>query len=80
MRAIHNSRTVDTTHTERTLMIDPALNAANQPAPQPGPSFKELGVAIVTGIPVGFLVDWPTAVQTMLTVFAGLTAGRNTQT
>lgn len=56
-----------------------APNAVNQPSPEPDPSFKELGVAVLTGIPVGFLVDWPTAVQAMLTVFAGLTSGRNVQ-
>ncbi|MBF6358242.1 hypothetical protein IU449_27475 [Nocardia higoensis] len=61
-------------------MTDLASNATNQPAPQPGPAtFWELYIAILTAIPVGLLVDWPTAVQTMLTVFAGLMAGRNTQ-
>ncbi|MEV0028683.1 hypothetical protein [Nocardia sp. NPDC050793] len=48
--------------------------------PQPTPSgqvpFWELYAAVILAVPVGFLVDWPTAVQVLLTIFAGLMASR----
>ncbi|WP_194836598.1 hypothetical protein [Nocardia sp. XZ_19_369] len=48
-----------------------------QPSPPPAmPPWRELVAAVATAAPVGFLVDWPTAVQVLLTVFAGLTGAR----
>ncbi|ASF11792.1 hypothetical protein [Nocardia brasiliensis] len=49
----------------------------SQPSPPPpAPPWRELAAAVATAAPVGLLVDWPTAVQVLLTVFAGLTAAR----
>ncbi|QIS06062.1 hypothetical protein F5X71_30495 [Nocardia brasiliensis] len=49
----------------------------SQPSPQPAaPPWRELAAAVITAAPVGFLVDWPTAAQVLLTVFAGLAGMR----
>ncbi|GAA5108003.1 hypothetical protein [Nocardia iowensis] len=59
-------------------LTPPAGDPSPQPsAPRPaGPPLPELAAAVVVSAPVGFLIDWPTAVETLITVFAAMISVR----
>ncbi|MFI6996499.1 hypothetical protein [Nocardia sp. NPDC050175] len=52
------------------------------PTPQPPQSrpprlpWQELTAAVIVALPVGFLTDYPTAVEALLTVFSGMISVR----